>query len=140
MFKKHFTPQEANKALLLVRGIVADILSKAGDVERLAVAGIGTANEERYKKLLAEIESFIDELEELGCFFKDWNFEQGLVDFPAMIDGREVLLCWRSDELDIRWYHGMDDGFPGRLPIPEHLLGDVQKISDVSSGNTKLST
>jgi hypothetical protein len=41
----------------------------------------------------------------------------GLVDFPAMIDGEEVLLCWRSDEPEVLYYHGLEDGFAGRKKI-----------------------
>ena len=62
------------------------------------------------------------ELEEIGCFYKDWNFTIGLVDFPAIIDGKEVLLCWRSDEDDILYYHGFEDGYAGRKEIPDKYL------------------
>ena len=73
-----------------------------------------------------EIESLMAELEHLGCFYKDWNFEIGLVDFPAIIEGEEALLCWRSDEPEILWYHGIEDGYAGRRPLPaEWLLGDM---------------
>ena len=62
------------------------------------------------------------ELEQVGCFYKDWNFTLGLVDFPAIIAGKEVLLCWRSDEPEVRFYHTQEDGYTGRRPIPEELL------------------
>lgn len=74
------------------------------------------------KTLTAQIHSFMRELEEIGCTYKDWNFEIGLVDFPSLIDGNEVLLCWKSDEEDIRYYHSLLDGFAGRKPIPEEYL------------------
>jgi hypothetical protein len=73
------------------------------------------------------VEDLTRELEDLGCYFKDWNFEKGLVDFPAVIDGKDVFLCWHSDEPDIRWYHGLEDGFHGRKPIPEQFLLDLDK-------------
>jgi len=69
-----------------------------------------------------EINGFISELEEIGCFYKDWNFTIGLVDFPAVIDNREVMLCWKSDEDDIKFYHDIDSGYSGRKPIPEEYL------------------
>jgi len=90
--------------------------------------GIDPTNHGRYDKLLTQVEDLTRELEDLGCFFKDWNFEKGLVDFPAIIDGKEVLLCWHSDEPYIRWYHGLQDGFHGRRPIPEHFLLDQEKF------------
>ncbi len=129
MSQKYFTPQEANKRLPLIKGIVGDILSKARDLKASMANGVSDSKKDFYQKTLDEMESLIDELENLGCYYKDWNFEMGLVDFPALIDGKEALLCWRSDEPDVRWYHGFDDGFAGRLPIPEHLLSDSPRTA-----------
>lgn len=70
------------------------------------------------------MQALFDELEELGCFYRDWNFEKGLVDFPAIIDGQEVLLCWRSDEPELLYYHDYAAGFAGRKPIPREYLDD----------------
>jgi hypothetical protein len=127
MFKKYYTPQEANLSLPLVRRIVEDILERATQVKALMADGVGPSNREHYEKLLEQVEDLTRELEDLGCYFKDWNFEKGLVDFPAVIDGKEVFLCWHSDEADIRWYHGLEDGFHGRKPIPEQFLLDLVK-------------
>ena len=57
----------------------------------------------------------IDELDELGLLVKD--IDAGLVDFPAVIEGEPVLLCWRLGEDEVAWYHGYDDGFAGRRPL-----------------------
>ena len=45
----------------------------------------------------------------------------GLVDFPFLLEGEEVNLCWRFGEKKIRFWHGLDEGFAGRKPIPEEL-------------------
>jgi hypothetical protein len=126
--KKYYTPQEANQSLPLVRRIVEDILARAKEVKALMNDGVGDSNRKQYDKLLSVVEDHTRELEDLGCFFKDWNFEKGLVDFPAIIDGKEVLLCWHSDEPEVRWYHGLEDGFHGRRPIPDHFLMDMEKF------------
>jgi hypothetical protein len=47
------------------------------------------------------------------------DLELGLVDFPGLVDGREVNLCWRYGEREVRFWHGLDEGFAGRKPIPE---------------------
>lgn len=122
MFAKKFTPQEANQTLPLVRRIVGDILDKAREVRLLMASGIGPSNRDRHRKLIADMDGFIEELESLGCFYKDWNFEKGLVDFPSVIDGEEVLLCWHCDEPDIRFYHSAQEGFAGRRSIPQDML------------------
>lgn len=47
------------------------------------------------------------------------DLETGLVDFPTMYRGREVLLCWKWGEPDIAWWHETDGGFRGRKPLDE---------------------
>ena len=120
---KHFTPSEARRTLPLVKKVVKDILDTSREM-RLIAEELGTAVEDdpRIRKMADDIEKFMLELEEIGCYFKDWNFTIGLVDFPAMIDGKEVLLCWKSDEDDILYYHDMEAGFAGRKLIsPEEF-------------------
>ncbi len=120
---KFFTPKEATQTLPLVRKIVTDIL-KLGEEMRALYNKLGSNAEEHPEVLrLADLlEDLFRELEGLGCFYKDWNFSMGLVDFPAVIDGKEVFLCWRSDEPALRYYHGVEEGFTGRQLIPEELL------------------
>jgi len=42
------------------------------------------------------------------------DLERGLIDFPAIISGREVFLCWEQDEEDIEFWHDLDTGYAGR--------------------------
>ena len=122
---KYFTPSEARKTLPLVRKIVKDILDTSREMRLVAEEVEGHAEKDpRIQKMADDIENFMAELEDIGCFFKDWNFQIGLVDFPAIIDGKEVFLCWRSDEDDIMYYHEMETGFAGRKIIPPEELTD----------------
>jgi hypothetical protein len=120
---KHFTVKEARRTLPLVKQIVRDILNNAFEIRTIAESLNGQIEENREIENLAnQINTFMKELEEIGCTYKDWNFQIGLVDFPSIIDEEEVLLCWRSDEDDIRFYHSLSDGYTGRKPIPEIYL------------------
>ncbi len=120
---KFFTPAEAKLTLPLVRKIVKDILDTSREIRLLAEDLDGVIEDDpQLKKLAGDINGFINELEEIGCFYKDWNFSIGLVDFPAIIDGQEVMLCWRSDESEIKFYHDVDEGYAGRKPIPLKYL------------------
>lgn len=120
---KYFTPQEARKSLPLVKRIVRDILNTAYEIRMITEFNGGKFEGNSQIYLLKEqIHNYIKELEEIGCTFKDWNFEVGLVDFPSIINGEEVFLCWRSDEDDIKFYHGLNEGYIGRKPIPEEYL------------------
>ena len=111
-FKRLFTREEAERALPLVRQIVQDILADAARVRTLA------PEDPERETLQAELEEHMGELEEMGCYFKDGSFSTGLVDFPSVIDGRTVFLCWRSDEKALSWYHPVEEGFQGRRPLP----------------------
>lgn len=66
----------------------------------------------------SEIATGAGRLEELGVQLKD--LETGLVDFPAVHPetGETVLLCWRVGEDAIAHWHGLDEGFAGRKPLP----------------------
>ena len=120
---KYFTPKEAINTLPLVKKIVRDILNDAFQMQTISesISDDLESNSEN-KQLTINISGYIRELEEIGCSYKDWNFQFGLVDFPSIINGEEVLLCWRSDEDEILFYHGINDGFAGRKPIPEEYL------------------
>ncbi|MBK8944812.1 MAG: DUF2203 domain-containing protein [Ignavibacteriae bacterium] len=117
---KYFTPEEANKTLPLVKKIVKDILDYSFELKTISDSVDGEiGNNTEAQNLIIEIHGFMNELEEIGCFYKDWNFNVGLVDFPAVINNEEVYLCWKSDEEKIIYYHGINEGFKGRKLIPK---------------------
>ncbi len=45
--------------------------------------------------------------------------QRGLIDFPAIREGREVFLCWKQDEDDIEYWHDLDAGYAGREKLQE---------------------
>ncbi|GIU75733.1 MAG: hypothetical protein KatS3mg004_2820 [Bryobacteraceae bacterium] len=73
----------------------------------------------RWQAQLAEhtgqVRQAVSQITSLGVQVKD--LEIGLVDFPTIYRGEEVLLCWRLDEPDIAWWHGMQEGYKGRKPV-----------------------
>jgi hypothetical protein len=113
-----FTANEANATLPLVRRIVTDILEQGQTARAAAESTIDNPEAERVvQEAVCELRNLFDELESIGCSYRDWNFEIGLVDFPAKVDGEDVLLCWRSDEPSVAHYHGVHAGYAGRKPI-----------------------
>ncbi|PCJ62504.1 MAG: hypothetical protein COA79_03060 [Planctomycetota bacterium] len=120
MKDKFFSPKEAELMLPLIRSIVRDILKTGQDLKNLNVD-----IQKEYEEILEKreyLKHLLEEIESLGCIYKDWNFEVGLIDFPALIDEDIVLLCWRSDEDHVLHYHNHVEGFAGRKPIPSNLL------------------
>ncbi len=120
---KYFTPKEASQTLPYVKRLVEDALETGKKIRGLYdVYGEQVQNRDDYQKALSTFDKLMTEFKQLGCDFKDWNFEIGLVDFPSKIEGEEVSLCWKSDEESLLYYHGIHAGFAGRKPIPQSLL------------------
>lgn len=119
-FKKYFTPAEAKRTLPLVRKIVNDILLQGEKLKELNyLAGEEIGGGTKIKLHPEKIDEYFHEFEDLGCFYKDWNFTIGLVDFPSIIDDEEAFLCRRSDESEILYYHSINEGYACRKLIPK---------------------
>ena len=64
-----------------------------------------------------EAELLIENFARKGVLLKMIN--PGLIDFPAVLNGEDILICWKEGEEQISHYHGWHDGFIGRKPFPE---------------------
>jgi hypothetical protein len=128
MPRRLFTPAQANKTLPLVRKIVADILESGRELRQVAGERDTEANRRHLEELGSRIHDLMAELGQVGCEYKDWSFDAGLVDFPAIIEDKKVFLCWRSDEPSVQWYHEPEAGYLGRKRIPEHLLREEAEV------------
>ena len=62
-----------------------------------------------------EIRAALAELEGVGVMLRD--LDRGLIDFPAVREGREVYLCWEEGEDEIGWWHDLESGYAGRQPL-----------------------
>lgn len=69
----------------------------------------------RFTELKAEIVRLINRIEAHGCVVKDLDL--GLLDFPALRDGRPVFLCWKAGEDHIAYWHDTDETFVDRKPV-----------------------
>jgi hypothetical protein len=85
--------------------------------ERADATGGAWPGPERARETV-EMALGFERLERLDIVVRD--LERGLVDFPALIDGREVYLCWLIDEPAVGHWHGVEAGFAGRRPLGRH--------------------
>jgi hypothetical protein len=133
MAERHFTPDEANALLAEVRPTAEELVvhrramadAAAGQARLVRrIAGNGgdfdpqepRSLQETFEREAAAVADCVERLERLGVVVKD--LERGLVDFPALHDGEEVLLCWEVGEDEVAFWHGLDEGFAGRKPLP----------------------
>lgn len=106
-----FTLEEVRRILPVIRGLADEVIA----LRCAVVDGTGTpADRKGHEARLAEI---------LDGFTRDGIEVKGyaplLLDFPSMLDGREVLLCWLENETELRWYHDPAHGFAGRRLLPD---------------------
>ena len=66
------------------------------------------------------LKSAVEEVHGMGVLIKD--LDTGLVDFPTLLSGEEVYLCWKLGEDRIEWWHAVSDGFAGRQPVDQEFL------------------
>lgn len=114
---RHFTLDQANKTLPLVKRIVADIVRTHTEVTKLQsqMETAGSSVQDQLAKSLEHLQDYVEELTEVGCELKDYRL--GLIDFIGRHDGRDVCLCWKLGEEKIFFWHEIRAGFAGRQPI-----------------------
>jgi hypothetical protein len=121
---RHFELEEANALLPQIEpSLVAlrdarDQLTDAELHELLTDAaptnGGGNAGRQVGEAFL-RVRGLLAELQGLGIVIRD--LDRGLIDFPAIIDGREVYLCWELGEDEIGYWHDLESGYGGRRPL-----------------------
>lgn len=114
--KKLFTVDQANRALILVRKIVFDILddyAQLTDLQETTEAAQQSGEYDRARwaqsqlvEAVERIQDCVEELDEVGVDLKEWTL--GVVDFPSMADGREVALSWKAGESEVAHWHEVD--------------------------------
>jgi hypothetical protein len=134
MAQRYFTAEEANELLPEVRLSAEELVEHRLAARAVAakraqlvtrIAGNGgdfdpqepRELEEDFERETAAVAEAVVQLERLGVIVKD--ADRGLVDFPALREsGEEVLLCWQVGEDEIAYWHGLEEGFAGRKPLP----------------------
>jgi hypothetical protein len=120
-FRKHYTIEEARALLPQVRKWLQRLNQLRGELEKqetrlegLMAPGcdLGGSLVNTWVRTLADTKEAFLEFHRRDIQLKDPV--RGLLDFPAIIGGREVFLCWEQDEDDIEFWHDLDTGYAGR--------------------------
>ncbi|MEA2283897.1 MAG: hypothetical protein QOK21_4504 [Solirubrobacteraceae bacterium] len=124
LHRRHFTVGQANNLVPVINDLMIGL--------RFAHATLSSGLQESELSLLAEtsggawpgreraeaavtVSLAFETLEELDVLVRD--VERGIVDFPTLMNGREVYLCWRLGEREISHWHELESGFAGRRPL-----------------------
>jgi hypothetical protein len=137
--KDSFSIEQATAMLPLVSVIAADISQLSRDlIERrrrleYLMAGRNPNDHDVYHEELVQVQAdlerdsrtlrdYIGELQKLGV--EPANGPEGLVDFPSILDGRKVALCWKLGEPEVTYWHDRDAGCAHRRPLTVGSLAD----------------
>jgi hypothetical protein len=130
-----FDLDAANDALAAVAPLLATLSDQRAELIRLrdrtlaahaaATTGGGPGMDEteaqrirlRMQGIVDQMAAAVARIDALGITLRD--IERGLIDFPALVEGRPVWLCWQLGETDVAFWHEFDSGFGSRRPLIE---------------------
>ena len=121
---RHYTVEDANRKLKVVGAIVRRVRDARhrlvdedfeSDFSTLAELTGGAWPGPEHAAAALEVALGYDRLEELDVVVRD--LDRGLVDFPSLLGGEEVYLCWVLGEPSVGHWHAVEGGFAGRRPL-----------------------
>jgi hypothetical protein len=120
-FQKHYSLDEARTLLPTLRKWLQQLQEardwlrqQDSDFEKELSTGVDLGGERvnLWIKHLCQLQRLLREFQSREIQVKD--VDRGLIDFPAIMGGREVFLCWEKDEDDIEFWHDLETGYAGR--------------------------
>ena len=115
----------ANARLPVVRELLSQLRDERAELIRLRdqTADPATDDDER-RRLQLRMQGIIDQMQAAVVRIDGWgitlrDIESGLIDFPALVNGRQVCLCWRLGEDEVGWWHELAAGFAGRRVLAD---------------------
>ena len=135
-----FTVDKANTILPKVKKKFDEILYCKNNVmdiqEELQNLSDSNCSFEKFIKKIQELNhivtslyKMIQELEDMGVMVK--SVDEGLLDFPSIRYDKEIWLCWKFGENKVKFWHGKDEGFMGRKPIPQDGFEYIDDFADL---------
>lgn len=119
---KYFTVEQANEALKIIQPAMTqimeirqDILAKQPETWPALEKAAGNGGSKVASELVVQfnrLEALVHQIQETGAILKEIN--NGLVDFLAKREGRDVFLCWQYGEDQVSYWHDIEAGFAGR--------------------------
>jgi hypothetical protein len=124
-FSKHYTRDEARALLPQIRKWLEQLQDFRERITRqdqriaeaLTRGDAGGELVNNWIRTVGGIKGLLKQFANHEIQIKD--LDRGLIDFPAILGGREVFLCWEKDEEDIEFWHDLDTGYAGRERLAE---------------------
>ena len=124
LFRKHYSVEEAREMLPQIRAWFSEINALTGRIHETdqdfgprikAGEDLGGMAVSQQIRDMARVHSILREFHSREIQVKD--LQRGLIDFPTLLDEREIFLCWEHAENDITQWHALESGFAGRQAL-----------------------
>lgn len=106
---------ELRERLARIREARRELIASARRIEKRVAEDGGGVSEKAWFEASASLKADVETLAEQGLILRDP--ENGLIDFPALVDDGFAFLCWRLGEAEVAFWHPPDTGFAGRRPL-----------------------
>ena len=122
--ERHFSREEADALLPQLTALLSQLQERKDELtdteahEALSEAAPTNGGGEQGRQVgvaFLEVRRILETVERAGIVLRD--IDRGLVDFPALMDGREVYLCWELGEDEVGYWHDLEGGYGGREPL-----------------------
>jgi hypothetical protein len=117
--------EAANARIPVVRDILTLLRDQLAELSRLRDESKSPdLDDADARRIELRISGIVDQMHASVARIDAWSItlrdiNTGLIDFPALVNGRQVCLCWRLGEDEVGWWHELSAGFSGRLPLAE---------------------
>lgn len=120
----YYTIDRANDRLPELDGMLEALRAQRDELRGLKGTYDATEPDDDRRRLRLRMQGVVDQMQATVARIDGWgialrDIDTGLVDFPALVSGRQVWLCWRLGEEAVGWWHGLDEGFAARRPLAE---------------------
>jgi hypothetical protein len=140
---RYYDLDSANNQLLRVKPLLLALRQERDQVarEQVALNALEASPQAQEPRIIAErdqreaaVRDAVGRMHEIVVRLVEWDvtlrdINTGLIDFPALANGRPIWLCWRLDEADVQFWHRQDEGFANRKPISELPLEGAGPVS-----------
>ncbi|MDQ2964553.1 MAG: DUF2203 domain-containing protein [Chloroflexota bacterium] len=117
-----YTLDRANDRIADLDGMLTLLRTQRDELRELKTTFETTESADDQRRLRLRMQGLVDQMQASVARIDGWgitlrDIDTGMIDFPALVSGRQVWLCWKLGEGPIAWWHELEDGFAGRRPL-----------------------
>jgi hypothetical protein len=117
-----YSLDRANERIADLDGMLTLLRIQRDELRELKTTFEATDSADDQRRLRLRMQGLVDQMQASVARIDGWgitlrDIDTGMIDFPALVAGRQVWLCWQLGEGAIGWWHELEDGFAGRRPL-----------------------